>query len=214
MEVYWEVSEKGQLMQILNLDPVGYAPEDDRHGACSSCGKPMAGQGNFCANCGHPRGAQVKIGTRHHSAIFLFAAAIALLVVIVGVIENSPDSKSTAPAKFDPGTLLPGATVQLRVDGGTAVPVVPTRDLYKEWMKLGQANDTLGEQMMTIEGQMLWTPNGTRARILESHDLWDGSYRVRILDGPLYGQAVWTNKGAVNEDKVDGKKSAEPSAEN
>jgi len=127
--------------------------------------------------------------------------AALILVVIIAVLGTGPENTNTGPAEFDPAKLLPGATVQLRHEGGTAAPVVTSRDLYKEWMKLNEAEDTLGVQIMTEQGQMRWTPNGTRAKILESHDLWDGSYNVRILYGPLYGQSVWTSKAFVKEDK-------------
>jgi len=162
----------------------------------------MAAEDKFCAGCGHPGGTPAQTATRRQSTVLLIAAAIVLLWIVIAVVSNTnSDNTTTAPAKFDPATLLPGATVQLRTDGGTSVPGVPTHELYKEWMKLGEAKDTLGVQMMSDRGQMLWTPNGTRARILESHDLWDASYNVRILDGPLYGQSVWTSKAFVKEDK-------------
>lgn len=141
--------------------------------------------------------------------------AILMIYVAIEAPEYPPDSgggsgPSTdssarpAPEKFDPRTLLPGATVQLRSDSGGEVPVVLTRDAYNQWMKLAEANDTLGEEKMGADGEMLLAPSGTRGRILESHDsIWngDGSYNLRILDGPLYAESVWTNRAFVKEDK-------------
>jgi len=91
--------------------------------------------------------------------------------------------------------------VQLRMDGGREVPVVRDHDRYKEWIRLGEAKDAVGLQMMTDRGEMFWTSNGTKARILENRQIWDGSYDVRILDGPLYGQEVWTSGAFVKEDR-------------
>lgn len=194
-------------MQTLNHDPVSKVPEDNNRKVCARCGKPITIQDKFCANCGHARGAR---RAWYESPSKLVGVAIAVVILIAMLIGTNSDKTNTAPPKFEPATLLPGATLQLRSDEGTAVPVVPTRDLYKEWMRLAQAKDTVGEQTMMNDGQMLMTPSGTRARLLESHDLWDGSYNVRILDGPLYGQSVWTSSVFVSEDKVEEPKTSPP----
>ena len=188
-------------------------------GICEKCGQRKELDGRVCFSCRAVRarppqkssknggtnndltstGAWVhsRIGARidalvHGTKVLAYWVLAGLLIVIIGIVVV--DSVGTETTQILPGS-------HCRVSRA----IYGTRDLdkaYDELEKAQEVNDEYGLAELTQRDVAILLSGGTHGLVIESDFFAHLSFyrKVRILDGPYAGKALWVRMNALEAD--------------
>jgi hypothetical protein len=87
--------------------------------------------------------------------------------------------------------------------GGSVVPAAATADDLGDYVKAVAMKDNLGVQEMSRQERLLDISGGTRVHVIDLAARFAvGMSRVRVLDGPLAGTAVWVLDNSLATSEV------------
>jgi hypothetical protein len=95
--------------------------------------------------------------------------------------------------------------------GGSVVPAAATADDLGDYIKATAMKDSIGVQEMFRQGRLMDIAGDTRVHVIDADArLAVGISRVRVLEGPLAGTAVWVLDNSLASGKATGAPSPQP----
>lgn len=161
---------------------------------CRACKREISANAKSCPHCGEPAPATNEAAKPNAVASLIAFAVVGIAMFWCWGICGGGGGEREANRRAVESKPMTGDMAKLRTSSGQAVPVAASEEAHDRMTDLAVADDNVGLAELLATGQAAMTPAGTDCKVIETGVF---TYEVRIMSGPLNGEAVFVSSDFV-----------------